>query len=114
MKEVYRRDVFRYYKTEEERQQFNLKTDLTLEQLIMEYVENQEEKAIIESYDSVIDAFYNIHFNNRLNISCNFQTIIKRGEVSKLSYNEAVINYIDRYIKPVPKSPWRCDVYLEP
>ena len=110
MKEVYRRDVFRYYRTEEERKQFNLKSDLSSEQLMEEYVENQEEKSIIESYNSLIDVFYNVPVDNRMNISCNFQTIIKRGEVSQLSYEEAVNNYLDRYSQTVPKSPWCCDV----
>ena len=109
MNEVYRRDVFRYYRTEEERQQFNLKYDLSSEQLMEEYVVNQEEETI-ESYNSIIDVFYNVHFDNRMNISCNFQTMIKRGEVSQLSYKAAVNNYLDRYSKTVPKSPWCCDV----
>ena len=110
MKEIYRRDVFRYYRTEEERQQFNLKSDLSSERLMEEYVENQEEKAISESYNSVIDVFYNVHFDNRMNISCNFRTIIKSGKVIELSYNEAVNNHLDRHFKHVSKSPWRCDV----
>ena len=42
MLEAYRRDVFRYYRTEEERQQFNLKSDLSSEQLMKEYAETQQ------------------------------------------------------------------------
>ena len=75
-----------------------------------EYAGTQQEEAIIESFKSFIDAFYNVHFDNYMNISCNFKTMIKRGEITTLSYSESVNKYLDRYSKHVPKSIWSCDV----